>query len=151
MKWNMRVMLLGLVALGLAGLLRCTTAESPISPVSPVVRGLSFDLAEVPDDRITELVPDWSASPLEPGDTAIFECELRPGGGGAAVDSRRLSLEYGQEYELCWEEVSMLGPGWWEVFCRPLARGRAMVELIGTESQDCSHGCGFVFVEHWEQ
>ena len=166
---KMRIFLLGLAALGLAGLTQCTddevwilpvTPTAPVSPVglnvpvSPVTRGFSFSLAKevrsADEVRVVELAPRWDGSPLEPGDLVLFECELRPGGGGAAVDSRQFSLEYGQDRELRWN-VEKLEPGWWEVFCRPSARGRAVVELISTEGQDCARGCGFAFLERWEQ
>ena len=167
---KMRIFLLGLAALGLAGLTQCTnddgvwilpvTPTAPVSPVglnmpvSPVARGFSFSMAEeigsADEVRVVELAPRWGVSTLEPGDMVIFECELRPGGGGAALAGQQFSLVYGESQELWWD-VEGLEPGWWEVFCRPSAQGRAVVELINSESQDCSHGCGFAFLERWEQ
>jgi hypothetical protein len=93
--------------------------------------------------------PRWDESTLEPGDLVVFECELRPGGSGAAVDGQQFTLAYGQQRALWWD-MAGLEPGWWEVLCRASAQGQAMPGLLGV-SQDCTYGCGFVVVEHWEQ
>jgi hypothetical protein len=167
---KLRVVLLAIGALCLAGLTQCTTDDGvwilpvlpetptvPISPVSPVgISGSEFGIlssesgVSSSEVRETAIRPRWDESTLEPGDLVVFECELRPGGSGAAVDGQQFTLAYGQQRALWWD-VAGLEPGWWEVFCRPSARGRAMVELINSESQNCARGCGFAFVEHWEQ
>ncbi len=162
---KLRILLLAIGAVCLAALTQCTVDDgvwtlpvSPVSPISPLsTQGLAV-LGVDADDAVgngsyemreTVIRPRWSESALEPGDLVLFECELRPGGSGAAVDGQQFALAYGQERALWWD-VGDLEPGWWEVFCRASAGGRAVVELLGV-SQDCTQDCGFVFVEHWER
>jgi hypothetical protein len=146
-----------LVTWGLgAGGCEAGTPAPPVSPVSPVLPVEMVDShslnAHSAADRVSRVSPAWLAYPGEEpveGDLELV-CQLRRGGSRGVVLERARLITWGQtNIPFTWD-VSGLGPGWYEIFCRLSTSDGEILLLVDLAGQDCVEGCGFGFVEHFK-
>jgi len=147
---NDRLTVLILIALILAGcVLPVVSYDPPLSPVSPPPVSRSLGLLDVEREpyHVVEVRPDWARVP----DAAPMwvECQLRYAEGRGVVGNQGLYLSYTEMVATTWK-TDDLEPGWYELFCRAYQGGALLPGVFNAESQDCTEGCGFEFISHWE-